>query len=96
MNGKVFLMNRKTLAGIALVSLFAVSLVYANVNGQLSSSVSLDRDYITVAKWGKQGDTNGRFDLPRSLTVDNKGYVYVVDVGNARVQKFADRGRYIS
>ena len=53
MNGKVFLMNRKTLAGIAVVSLFAVSLAYANVNRQLSSSDNFGLDYITVADWGE-------------------------------------------
>jgi len=35
-----------------------------------------------------QGISNGQFDHPQGVEVDSLGYVYVVDTGNARMQKF--------
>lgn len=39
------------------------------------------------------GTENGRFDQPWDLTVDADEYLYVVDYGNRRVQKFDVTGR---
>ncbi len=44
--------------------------------------------------WGKQGRGKGEFDFPFQLTVDEQGYLQVVDVINARVQQFNFAGRY--
>lgn len=54
-------------------------------------------EYIT--QWGGQGDEPGQFDffggglttagVLGSIAVDDDGFVYVADVGNRRIQKFA-------
>ena len=38
---------------------------------------------------GKSGSGDGQFNGPMGLTVDPSGDVYVVDIGNKRVQVFA-------
>src|SRR3954468_20553113 len=48
-----------------------------------------------VAKWGTPGSGPGQFQLPRAVAVDNTGNVYVVDVNNARVQKFTNDGVWL-
>lgn len=39
---------------------------------------------------------DGQFLFPHSLVVDSKGYVYVGDGGNRRIEKFDSEGRFIS
>ena len=39
-----------------------------------------------VAEWGP-GSGPGQFSKPRGITADVHGNVYVVDAGNARIQK---------
>lgn len=49
-----------------------------------------------VRQWGTHGSGNGQFIDPIGVAVDSTGNVYVVDYGNARVQKFSFIGTYIS
>lgn len=44
---------------------------------------------------GSSGKGEGRFYGPRGLSFDTKGYLYVVDSGNNRIQKFDKKGRFI-
>ena len=55
----------------------------------------LEGNYVT--RWGRRGTDPGSFDFGEgarpeeftgSLTVDDKGAIYVADVGNRRIQKF--------
>lgn len=43
---------------------------------------------------GKRGTEEGEFNLPRDITVDEKGWIYVVDGGNFRVQVFDSNGDF--
>jgi YYY domain-containing protein len=43
---------------------------------------------------GGGGYSNGAFDQPRGLCVDNKGYVYIADTLNHRMQVFRPDGTY--
>ncbi|HET9233628.1 MAG TPA: SMP-30/gluconolactonase/LRE family protein [Candidatus Eisenbacteria bacterium] len=50
-----------------------------------------------VLKWGSLGSATGQFNEPRAVAYDaNRGYVYVVERWNNRMQKFDESGRYIS
>ena len=54
-----------------------------------------------LAKWGGQSGlntvpSNGTFRNPTGIATDSNGYVYVVDSGNARIQKFDQNGTYVS
>ncbi len=42
--------------------------------------------------WGSEGHETGEFYFPRDVAVDASGFVYVLDAGNARVQKFSANG----
>jgi hypothetical protein len=47
--------------------------------------------YEFVAKWGSYGSGDGQFHHALKIAVDSAGNVYVVDPGNARIQKFRIR-----
>ncbi len=52
--------------------------------------------YELVLKWGRKGSGDGEFYNPSGVAVDDKGYVYVVDSGNYRVQKFTREGKFVA
>jgi DNA-binding beta-propeller fold protein YncE len=45
--------------------------------------------------WGGEGEDNGQFIYPATIDIDPAGNVYVVDVINARVQKFDAAGTHL-
>ena len=49
-----------------------------------------------VTQWGGRGSEEGLFVEPRGVAVDQRGYVYVADTGNKRVQKFDTQGGFIA
>ena len=51
---------------------------------------------ITSTGWGERGSEPGQFNRPGTVCLDAKGYVYVIDVGNERIQKFDRNGKYIA
>jgi sugar lactone lactonase YvrE len=51
--------------------------------------------YDCVALWGSSGSGNGQFNSPSGIVMDGLGYLYVVDTGNNRVQKFFFAGNYV-
>ena len=57
-----------------------------------------DQDGNYITQWGRKGSGAGEFDFGSgrrvedfagSIAVDDDGYIYVADVGNRRIQKFA-------
>jgi len=46
--------------------------------------------------WGEYGSGEGSFNCPIAVAVDTSGYVYVLDYGNDRVQKFAPFGTFVA
>ncbi len=49
----------------------------------------------TLQNFGSPGNGEGHFHGPKGLCFDEKGYLYVVDSGNSRVQKFDNKGNFI-
>lgn len=47
-------------------------------------------------QWGGPGTGSGQFDTPHGIALDGAGRVYVADRGNARIQIFDPRGRFIA
>jgi 6-phosphogluconolactonase len=45
--------------------------------------------------WGKKGDRAGEFYSPIGIAINKKDEVYVTDLNNARLQKFASNGKYL-
>ncbi|MFN0277643.1 MAG: 6-bladed beta-propeller [Pyrinomonadaceae bacterium] len=48
-----------------------------------------------IFRTGTEGVLPGQFSDPRGLAVDAKGFIYVADYHNARVQKFAPDGSFV-
>jgi len=44
---------------------------------------------------GSRGDKDGLFHGPEGITFDTRGYFYVADSGNNRIQKFSPEGKFI-
>ena len=49
-----------------------------------------------ITAWGSLGAANGQFNHPEGITVDKLGHVYVVDLGNDRIEKFDSNGKFIT
>jgi DNA-binding beta-propeller fold protein YncE len=45
--------------------------------------------------WGGEGEDDGQFIFPATIEIDSAGNIYVVDVINARVQKFDSAGNHL-
>lgn len=65
------------------------------VVGLVVARAHCEEEYAFFDKWGSEGSGPGQFDLPTGVAVDAEGYVYVVDYGNNRVQKFTFDGQYV-
>jgi peptidylamidoglycolate lyase len=60
-----------------------------------SRVVVLDAGGRFVRAWGSFGSAPGQLDTPHSIALDAQGRVYVADRGNARIQRFTQRGELI-
>lgn len=60
------------------------------------TKVSADGKLLESESWGGIGLEPGHFFLPSGIARDSQGHVYVVDTGNARVQKFDSEGNFIA
>ncbi|MCP4138635.1 MAG: VWA domain-containing protein [bacterium] len=66
------------------------------VTGFKDDQVSIiDREGNIQLQFGKPGSGEGEFHGPEGACFDNRGYIYIVDSGNNRVQKFDDEGKYV-
>ena len=65
------------------------------IDSQAHQVIKLNREGEVLQIIGKRGHAEGDFNLPLDITIDNKGYLYVLDSGNFRVQVFDGDGRYV-
>jgi DNA-binding beta-propeller fold protein YncE len=49
-----------------------------------------------ILKWGIKGTGDGQFHNPSGIATDSADNVYVVELGNKRVQKFDSSGNFIT
>ena len=87
------------------VQVFDASYLQTNGVGsgdELSSVGSGDEssDVKFICKWGRKGDGNGEFRLPKSCAIgrdaaSGSSVVYVSDTGNNRIQVFDGEGKFI-
>jgi DNA-binding beta-propeller fold protein YncE len=55
----------------------------------------LNTDMKTLASFGKRGTAAGMFHGPEGVCFDDRGYIYVADSGNNRIQKFSPSGEFV-
>jgi tripartite motif-containing protein 71 len=48
-----------------------------------------------IQVWGSVGSNPGQFNDPAGIVLDPKGYVFVVDSNNDRIQKFTSNGTFV-
>jgi DNA-binding beta-propeller fold protein YncE len=75
----------KVLKSVLHSLLLAIVLLLCIVQYQAQAQTT----YHFVTKWGTLGDSNGQFDEPCGVAVDSSGNVYVTELYNYRIQKFA-------
>jgi len=49
-----------------------------------------------LSSWGGTGSGNGQFSFVNGIALDQQGNVYVTETANNRVQKFNNKGQYLS
>ena len=49
-----------------------------------------------LRSFGTKGDTQGEFNYPAGIALDNNGHIVVVDSNNHRVQIFNEQGEFLS
>lgn len=81
-------MNRKLLAAGIVFLVVAVA-------GDLIISAMPSGELTVVNQWGTQGGGPGEFNEPIGIAVDRAGNIYVADVRNSRIQKFAPDGKFL-
>lgn len=82
--------------GASYLALDSNGYLYVNMLGPNIDYVDKFRPSETCLQWGGSGTGNGKFRSPRGVAVDSRGFIYVVDQGNLRVQKFSPEGQYVS
>jgi len=83
---------------------------YVYITDDANSRIQMfDDDGNLITQWGKKGikewdrddetrldRSEGRFNQPRGVAADDKGFIYVADSGNFRIQKFDRKGNFIA
>ncbi len=77
------------------IILTALSFSLILLAGYVSNQSFAFTGYDFISEWGSYGIAPGEFSQPQSIAVDEKGNVYITDLGNKRVQKFSSVGDYI-
>lgn len=78
----------------ALATLAVASLAGVLTSCRPDDAAAAGAPYRLLRAWGSEGRRDGQFAYPRALTVDEQGYVYVIDK-SGRVQKFARDGDFV-
>lgn len=74
-------------------TLVLLALILSSIISTTAEAASMEVSF--VKSWGIKGSAPGRFDEPYGIAVDGKGFVYVTDVRNSRVQKFTHDGEFL-
>lgn len=81
--------------GIKKIGLFTI-VIAAILPINAAKGVGEAPEVSFLLEWGKSGSADGELDQPIGIAVDKKGYVYVSDSGNNRIQKFSPDGKFVS
>jgi DNA-binding beta-propeller fold protein YncE len=61
--------------------------------------LKLDRNFSYLLQWGsidgKASDEKGKFNHPHGMDVDSKGFVYVNELENPKIQKFDENSTFV-
>jgi DNA-binding beta-propeller fold protein YncE len=60
-----------------------------------SRVLKFDAEGKFISTWGGEGRGPGQFNVPHSIVTDTKGFVYIADRSNQRIQVFDQDGKYV-
>ena len=83
--------NLPTDIAVAKDGSFYVSDGYGN-----SRIIKFSKNGDYLFEWGIYGNSKSEFNIPHALDLDDKGYVYVADRENNKIQKFDSLGNFIA
>jgi sugar lactone lactonase YvrE len=84
--------SRQSFAGMAVD---ATGTIYAT-DPRMNHIVVLRARSSRSEIWGGYGSRPGRFDRPTQIAVDGAGSVYILDLGNRRIQKLSGAGKTVA
>jgi len=77
-----------------IVGIFAVTLLIESCSREKVEIPSPKAEFLL--EWGISGQRDGQFDQPIGIAIDDKGFVYISDSANNRIQKFSEFGELYS
>jgi tripartite motif-containing protein 71 len=84
------------LQGTVVLILISISIMFLiDLSSFSSDSMGQDSSMGNIQIWGSKGSNPGQFNNPAGIVLDPEGFVFVVDTGNNRIQKFASNGTFL-
>jgi len=73
-----------------------VRVVHNGKSGKWGENPKLSLEFVKTIGELETEDENLAFHMPSDIIIDSKGYIYILDSGNHRIQKFDSDGKYIT
>ena len=89
-----FYLNREIITRSRTITMVGCMLAAFIVAISTSTSVSAQAPEVLII--GSHGNGTGQFNDPAGIVIDPKGYLFVVDSLNNRIQKFTSNGTFVS
>ncbi len=81
-------MRARSVHMIGLLAVATIAVAFFSIPAKASAPTFL-------RTWGTKGSESGQFLYPDHVAVSLKGYLYVADVNNNRIQKFTHDGKFV-
>ena len=73
-----------------------VCVVHNGKSGKWGKNPKLSLEFVKTIGELETEDENLAFHMPSDIIIDSKGFIYILDSGNHRIQKFDSDGKYIT
>ena len=77
-------------------NIYTLGLSPIDNNAAMNNVRKYNAEGMLLTEWGDAESGDGQLLEPRAITIDNNGYIYVMDSESASVKKFDGSGQYLS